>query len=385
MVGMGQSAVRVRLDVKDVQAGMLLGAAGARRFAHNWAVGQFKANADRWAAEGSYDIPKADRVRPLTYFTLTKQWTAAKPTVGPWAGDHSTWAFLYGIQAAANAHQSFLAGRARFPRFKSRHRDRPRFTGRDGLQLEPGRVRLAKYGWVDIAAPCPAQADLRRLLRRGRARLLNITVSRHSDGHWYATVCFEREARVPAEQRTPPTGPTVGVDRGVKTSAVVATAGSEPIAELAGQRHLRDAARKLAHLQRNFSRTTRGSANRAKAARRVARAHARVGALRADTLHTFTARLARTHGVVVVEDLATANLMANHHLAAAIGDQGWGELARQLTYKAQRHGDRVVVAHRWFPSSKTCSCCGWVTPKPACTNARSSAATRTATWWRTGT
>jgi putative transposase len=115
MVGMGQSAVRVRLDVNDVQAGMLLRAAAARRFAHNWAVAQIKANADQWAAEGSYDIPKADRVRPLTYFTLAKSWTAAKSTVAPWAGDHSTWSFLYGIQAAANAHQSFLAGRCEVP------------------------------------------------------------------------------------------------------------------------------------------------------------------------------------------------------------------------------------------------------------------------------
>lgn len=279
---MGQSAVRVRLGVNDAQAGMLLRAAGARRFAHNWAVGKIKANADQWAAEASYDIGKADRVRPLTYFTLAKAWTAAKPAVAPWADQHSTWSFLYGIQAAANAHQSFLAGRARFPRFKSRRTDKPRFTVRDGLALEAGRVRLAKYGWVPIAAPCQAQADLRRVLRRGRGRLLNITVSRHSDGHWYATVCFEREQRVPAEQRTAPTGPTVGVDRGVRTSAVVATAGRVLVGELAGQRHLRDAASKLAHLQRDFARTSRGSRNRTKAARRTAQAHARVGALRAE-------------------------------------------------------------------------------------------------------
>gem|GEM_PF-6228911 len=67
--------------------------------------------------------------------------------------------------------------------------------------------------------------------------------------------------------------------------------------------------------------------------------------------------------MIVVENLATANLMKNSHLAAAIGDQGWGELARQLTYKAGRHGGQVIVADRWFASSKTCSCCGWVKPK----------------------
>jgi putative transposase len=338
------------------------GAAGARRFAHNWAVATIKANADQWAAEATYGIAKPDRVGPLTYFDLARLWTAAKPRVAPWSGEHSTWAFLYGIRAAAEAHRAFLTGRSRFPRFKSRHRDRARFTVRDGLHLEAGRVRVAKYGWVRIAAPCRAQAKLRRLVRRGHARLLNVTVSRHSDGHWYATVCYDRPARVSAERHIPPAGPVVGVDRGVRTSAVVATAGRELVAELAGVRALRDARAKVAHLQRDFSRTRKGSANRVKAAARQSRAHARVGAVRA-ALDTFSAGLARDHAVIVVEDLATANLLGNHHLAAAIADQGWAELARQLTYKTTRHGGTLIVADRWFASSKTCSCCGWVKPK----------------------
>jgi putative transposase len=360
---MGQAAVRVRLDINDVQAGMLLRAAGARRFAHNWAVAKIKANASQWQAEASYGIERQHRVRPLTYFTLAKLWTAAKPTVAPWSEVHSTWAFRYGIQAAAQAHQAFLAGRGRFPRFKSRRTDRARFTVADGLHLEAGWVRLAKYGWFRIAAPCSAQAKLRRLVRRGHARLLNITVTRHSDGHWYATVCYDRPPRTATETHQPPSGLVVGVDRGVRTSAVVATSGRQVVAELAGMRALRDARHKVAHLQRDFARTQRGSANRAKAAARLAKAHARVAAVRADALHTFTARLSRTHGTVVVEDLTTAHMMKNRHLAAAISDQGWGELARQLTYKPARHGGQLIVADRWFASTKTCSCCGWVTPK----------------------
>ncbi|HZI96410.1 MAG TPA: RNA-guided endonuclease TnpB family protein [Actinomycetales bacterium] len=342
---------------------MLLRAAGARRFAHNWAVAKIKANADQWAAEATYDIPKPDRVRPLTYFTLAKLWTAAKPVVAPWADEHSTWTFRYGIRAAAEAHRAFLKGQRRFPRFKSRHTDRARFTITDGLRLEPGRVRMAKYGWVRVAAPCAAQSGLRRRLRRGRARLLNVTVTRHSDGHWYATLCFERDARVPDDERRAPTGPVVGVDRGVRTSAMVATADRQVVAELAGVRALRDARRKVAHLQRDLNRTKKRSANRRKAAARLGRAHARVAAVRADKLHAFTARLAQAHGVVVVEDLATANLLRNRYLAAAIADQGWAELARQLAYKTARHGGTLIVADRWFASSKTCSCCGWVKPK----------------------
>jgi putative transposase len=356
-------AVRVRLDVTDVQSGALLRAAGARRFAFNWAVAKIKANADQWTAEGTYGIERADRVRPLSFFTLAKLWTQEKPDVAPWAHEHSTWTFRYALRDAANAHAAFLAGKRRFPRFKARHRDRARFTVRDGLALEAGRVRLAKYGWVRLAAACPQQAKLRRLLRRGHATLQRITVTRHSDGRWYATVNYERAARVAAGQRTAPAGPVVGVDRGVKTAAVVADANGQLRAALPASRALRDALRHVKHLQRAMSRTQKGSANRRKAVARLARAHARAAAVRADALHGFTAALAREHGVVVVEDLATKNLMANRSLAAAIGDQGWGELARQLTYKTARHGGRVIVADRWFASSKTCSACGAVRPK----------------------
>jgi putative transposase len=352
----------VRLDVTDLQTGMLLRAAGARRYAWNWAVAKIKANADQWSAEATYGIDRPDRVRPPSFFTLAKLWTAEKPDVAPWAGEHSTWTFRYALRDAANAHAAFLAGKRGFPRFKARHRDRARFTIRDGLALEAGRVRLAKYGWVRIAVACPAQAKLRRLARRGHATLQHITVTRHTDGHWYATVNYERQARVPAEH-TAATGPVVGVDRGVKTAAVVATADGQVIAQLPASRALRDRLGHVRHLQRSVSRTQKGSANRRRAIARLGRAHATVAAVRADALHVFTARLARAHGVVVLEDLATANLMANRSLAAAIGDQGWAELARQLRYKTARHGGRLLVADRWFASSKTCSACGAVRPK----------------------
>jgi putative transposase len=152
------AAVRVRLDVIDVQAGILLRAAGARRFAFNWAVAKVKANADQWAAEATYDVERSDRIRPLSFFTLAKLWTAEKPAVAPWSGEHSTWTFRYALRDAANAHAAFLAGQRRFPRFKARHGDRARFTVRDGLALEAGRV-----GWPSTAGSgSPLRARRRR-------------------------------------------------------------------------------------------------------------------------------------------------------------------------------------------------------------------------------
>ena len=342
---------------------MFLRAAGARRLAFNWALAQIKANHDQWAAEATYDIPKGERTRPFSYFDLVHAWDATKNTVAPWHGEQSVWTFRYGIRAANTAHTDFLNGKSRFPKFKSRRRDRPRFAVAGAIHLQPGRVRLPKNGWVKLAAPCRAQANLRRLLARGRARILNVTVSRDAGGAWYAAVCFERTLTADPATYNRPAGPTVGVDVGVKTAAVVATSDRTLIETLEASRALRDALPHIKHLQRNLCRAQKGSANRARARRRLGRAHVKVAALRNTRLHQFTAKLTKAHGVIVVENIGTANLMRNHCLAQAIGDQGWGELARQLDYKSVRHGGIVLPAPRFFPSSKMCSGCGAVKSK----------------------
>src|ERR1039458_1390022 len=126
----GTAGVRLRLKPANVQAAVSLRAAGARRFAFNWALAQVKANQDQWAAEATYDIPKGERTRP----SRTSTWSAAgtRPGTRPRRGmAASGWTFRYGIRAAHTAHSRFLKGQSRFPRFKARHRDRPRFTTAD--------------------------------------------------------------------------------------------------------------------------------------------------------------------------------------------------------------------------------------------------------------
>ncbi|MEU4480243.1 RNA-guided endonuclease TnpB family protein [Micromonospora sp. NPDC023966] len=98
---------------------------------------------------------------------------------------------------------------------------------------------------------------------------------------------------------------------------------------------------------------------------RLARAHARVANLRRDSLHKLTTRLTREHGAIVMEDLNVAGMLRNRRLARHIADASFGELRRQLTYKTQWNGGRLVVADRWYPSSRTCSGCGAVKTKLA--------------------
>jgi putative transposase len=241
------------------------------------------------------------------------------------------------------AFSAFFARRARYPRFKSRRSRQCAHYTRSAFSLRGGELRLAKmseplafvWSWpsADLTGLDPAM----------------VIVSREPDGRWYVTFTVDGDAPQPL----PEVGRTVGVDLGVKDFAV--TSNGDRIPNL---RYLERKARNMARYQRRLARCQRGSANQAKAAAKVARAHRKVRDARQDFLHRASTRLVRGNDTIVIEDLAVKNMVRNRHLARAISDCGWGEFRRQLAYKCERYGRRLVVIDRWYPSSKTCSACG---------------------------
>jgi putative transposase len=249
-------------------------------------------------------------------------------------------------QALRHQHRAFTAffdHRARYPRFKSRGGRQSAHYTRSAYTMRGGQLWLAKmstplrYVWswpdVDLTALDPAM----------------VIVSREPDGRWYVTFTAEAVRPVPLMQA----GHAIGVDLGVTDFA--ATSDGDKIAN---PRHMERKARNLARYQRRLTRCRTGSANRAKAAAKVARAHRKVRHARLDFLHRASTRLIRTADTIVIEDLNVSGMIRNRHLARAISDCGWGEFRRQLAYKCQRYGRRLVVIDRWYPSSKTCSACG---------------------------
>jgi putative transposase len=241
------------------------------------------------------------------------------------------------------AFGAFFTRRARYPRFKSRRSRQSAHYTRSAFTMRGGELRLAKtstplrYVWswpdVDVAVLDPAM----------------VIISRESDSRWYVTFTLDTAAPEPLAQ----TRHAVGVDLGVRDFA--ATSDGDKIAN---PRHLERRARNLARYQRRLARCQQGSANRAKAAAKVARAHRKVRYARADFLHRASTRLVRENDLIVIEDLNVCGMVRNRHLARVISDCSWGEFRRQLAYKCQRYGRRLVVIDRWYPSSKTCSACG---------------------------
>ncbi len=150
-------------------------------------------------------------------------------------------------------------------------------------------------------------------------------------------------------------GPVVGVDLGINRLATLSDGAVEE-----NPRQLKKHLKKIKRLQQAVSRTVKGSQNRKKAARKLGAEYRKVANQRANTLHRFTSRLAKTKAVVVIEDLNVSGMLKHHHLAQAIAAAGFQEFRQQLEYKARWYGCRVIAADRWFASTRTCSCCGWV-------------------------
>ena len=246
-----------------------------------------------------------------------------------------------GLRHLQTAFRNFFDKRTRYPRFKSRKKSRASAEySRSGFQYRNGQLRLAKMS-------DPLDIVWSRPLPEG-AVPSTVTVSKDSAGRWHVSILcqdvIDHHAHIDQ---------VVGVDAGI-TSLVTLSTGQK----VANPKHERKDRAKPAKAQRELSRKVQGSANRAKARKKVARVHARVTDRRKDFLHKLTTGLVRENQVVVIEDLSVRNLVKNSKLARAISDAAWTELRTMLEYKASWYGRELVVIDQFFPSSTLCSTCG---------------------------
>ncbi|GGP16296.1 putative transposase [Nonomuraea glycinis] len=365
-------AYRFALDPTARQVAALVSHCGAVRVAFNWGLAQVKANLAQREAERSYGIPDDQLTPALSWsmYSLRKRWNQIKDEIAPWWADNSKEAYACGLARLADALANWRDSKQGtrkgpnigFPRFKTKRR------AARSVRFTTGTIRLDGHTHVILPVlgrikTCEPVGKLARLLAGGGARIASATV-RWQEGRWHVSFTVHTERAVAAPARP---DAVIGVDLGVKTLAVFSD-GCPPVAN---PRHLTTAARKLRRLSRAVSRK-RGPDRRTsqRPSQRWLRANAarnrveyRVAALRRDGIHKLTTSLARTYGTIVVEDLHVAGMVRNRRLARAVSDAGFGEIRRQLAYKTGWHGGRLVVASRWFPSSKTCSSCGAVKAK----------------------
>ena len=185
-------------------------------------------------------------------------------------------------------------------------------------------------------------------------RILSATVSRTASGKYYVSLCVEAEKE---SLLCPNNGKRIGIDVGLKVFY------SDSNGDTVENPHpLKKLQRKLRREQRWLSRKMPKSVNRKRARVRVARVHERIANIRRDFLHKISTRLARENQTVAVEHLNIKGMLRNHKLAKSISDVSWSEFFRQLSYKTERHGGELLKVDTFYPSSQTCSVCGYQNP-----------------------
>ncbi|MGV9415211.1 IS607 family element RNA-guided endonuclease TnpB [Nocardia sp. NPDC003693] len=365
----GRAVIRAymfALTPTDRQAEVLRSHCGAVRVAYNWCLAQVLANWNQRRAEESYGIGAADRTPWLdtSAYGLRKAWNRAKGEVAPWWAGNSKESYASGCANLAAALINHRAGRARMPRFKTKHRSRLscRFTtGSFGLGADRRHVRLPVIGEIRTSE---STRKLARRVEAGSARIRSATLS-YQRGRWHISFSVQMSETVPTPRSG---GRVIGVDLGIATLAALSTG-----ERVSNARHLekelarlRRAGRACARRRGPDRRNGVDPSHRWRTARsRADRLHTRVANLRRNDSHQLTTRLVQEADVLVIEDLNVAGMLKNRRLARHIAGANWAEIRRQLTYKAERAGVRVVVADRRFPSSKTCSGCGAVKTKLA--------------------
>jgi putative transposase len=324
-------AFRVELDPNNRQKTALLRHAGVARFAWNWGLAR---RIEEYKRAG----------QSCNAIAQHRQLNILKKSEFPWMYDVSKCAPQEALRNLDRAFQNFFrrlkAGeKPGFPRFKSKNRGIGGFRLAGSIEATATQIKLPRIGWV-------------RLQEHGHIPAGKFTAAavREQAGRWFVSVFCEQEAVVPIN-----IGVSIGVDLGINSLAVT-SAGQV----FGNPRALARRLKRLGRLQRAHARKQKGGANRKKSQKRLAKLHFRIACVRRDALHKVTTALAKNHSLVAIEDLNVRGMVKNHCLARAISDVGFAEFRRQLEYKCNWYGSKLVVVGRFFPSSKICSGCGHI-------------------------
>ncbi len=304
---------------------------GCTRFVYNWALAL---RTDSYYQEN----------KSLSYQDTSNALTKLKKEPDKsWLKDVSSVPLQQGLRHLNTAFKNFFAGRAKYPRFKKKNNRQSIAYAASAFKWQDGQLTLAK-----MSQPLKIKWS-----RYFSGEPISITISKDPSGRYFVSflVGEELEQWEKKEEK-------IGIDLGIK-DVIVTSKGFGS----GNPKYLRKYEARLKTLQRRLARKQKGSNNRHKARLKVAKLHAKIADCRQDFLHKLSTKLVRENQSIFTETLAVKNMMANHKLAKAIADCGWGEFLRQLQYKCQWHDRTLGAIDRFFPSSKRCFQCGHVLHK----------------------
>ena len=380
-------AHKIELIPTTAQQEYFAKACGVSRFAYNWALATWNSQYKDWK-EAEEEAKKNGTINHLSKpkeYELRKKFNEIKGEQYPFVKEITKCAVQQSIKDVGIAFVRFFKKTSNYPQFHKKGRHDSFYMDNVSFKVVGKRIHIPKLGWVKM-----------RENLRFYGKIMSATVSRIADS-WFVSiqvdvpfnslpvakklysenqaVISETEARVTGTLTIPSQLKVVGIDLGIKTMATLSY--TDQIEKIDAPKPLKRLLSKLKRLQRKLSRQGKHyvmedyidangktrkirkySNNYMKTKIKLARLHSKIHNIRQDFLHKLTTRLVEEFDVICIEDLNVKGMMANHKLARAIMDLGFYEFKRQLLYKAQMCHKEIVIADRWYPSSKTCSCCG---------------------------
>lgn len=319
-------AFKYRFYPNEQQTELLAKSFGCSRFVWN--------NSLKYRTDAYYE-----RGESIAHSVLEKRLVPLKAEF-EWLKEVSSVIFQQALRDQQEAFKNFWEKRAMYPRFKSKHDKQSIRLTKAAFQYRDGQLFIAKSKeplGIRWSRELPSEPS-------------SITISKDKAGRYFVSMLCEFESKP-----MPVTAKTVGIDLGLNNLFI--TDNGEKVDN---PRHTKRYENKLAYLQRKLAKKKKGSKNRDKVRQKVARLHAKIADSRLDNLHKLSRKLINENQVVCVESLAVKNMIKNPKLSKSIADASWGEFVRQLKYKAEGAGRTVAEIGRFFPSSKRCSCCGFV-------------------------
>ncbi len=319
---------KTELKVNNLTRSVLAQHAGTARHAWNWGLALTKQILDHNKANPD------NKIKFPTAIDLHKWLVALVKPENSWYYQSSKCAPQWALRYLSQSWKRAFKKQAKPPRFKKKG-IQDSFTLDGSIKVEHQRIKIPSIGWLKTYERLPCGYKPK-----------SVTVTRKAD-RWFISFKIETEPLTNNSNRV------VGVDLGIKTLATLSSGIS-----FEGAKSYRRYEAKLSRLQYLNRHKQKGSSNWQKAQKRIAQLHFRIANIRSDTLHKLTTYLAKNHSQVVIEDLNVSGMLANRKLAKAIQDMGFYEFRRQLEYKCELYGSKLIIANRWFASSKTCSNCG---------------------------
>jgi putative transposase len=256
-----------------------------------------------------------------------------------WLKEINSQSLQSAIRNLDSAYKNFFNKKNKFPRFKSKY-DKQSFKIPQNVLINEGKLVIPKF----------KEGVKINLHRKIEGEILFATITKSTTGKYYVSITCEVNHK-PFDK----TGSKVGIDTGIKDLAILSDGKTYENIKV-----LKSKLKKLKYQQRQLSKKQKGSNSRQKQKIKLSLTHEKITNIRKDYLHKISTEIVKNHDIISVEDLSVKNMMKNHKLSQSLSDVSLGMFYKMLEYKSKWNDKSFVKIDRFFPSSKTCSNCGWI-------------------------